>query len=243
MNSLPGLWIAMHLANAVGFGCVLVVNGLAGSTSQIGGMRTGDVARKFRTFCDPSGYAFSIWGVIYTAMGFYVVLEPKLSPTFLAICASNISWLYLWGCQSFMLSQPLLYAYLGLTYLHYTELAAAPASTIPEQIAFTVFPALHVGWLICASTVSTPLIALALAGIATPGALAGALLFVPLAATRFLVSSRIAVGVSMWAVLAVYKEQQRRLRNNESLPASPLVANTCLAILAVSAAALLLPLH
>lgn len=236
----------MHPWNLAAYAGVLVINGLAGSTTRIGGQRTGDVARKHRTFCDPSPFAFSIWGVIYTAMGVYVVVEPQQSPIFLAICAANVSWLFLWGNEMFLLSQPLIYAYGTLTFLHLNELRAITPHTFAETIAYEVFPALHLGWLVCACTVSTPLVFLACTGIRTPAALTSALLLVPLLVAHVGVRSRVAVCVTAWAANAIRVEQGRRLALPEgpvagspaALPASNLIVAVCSGIMALCAVSL-----
>ena len=91
-----------------------VVNGLAGSNdyAKFGFKnQTGDVSDEFYTEITPAGWAFSIWGIIYTWQAIWIlygwsfVLRPSykkvINPvvyilyTFANIC--NIIWIYLWG--------------------------------------------------------------------------------------------------------------------------------------------------
>jgi hypothetical protein len=66
VNSYPSeKWL-----NAVAFVAVVIVNGLAGSTTLIGGKTTAQVSDANPTLITPAGYVFSIWGVIYVLLGF-----------------------------------------------------------------------------------------------------------------------------------------------------------------------------
>ena len=58
--------------NAVTFVIVLALNGLAGS-GKLTGTSIGAVSNDFPTYITPAGFAFSIWGVIYTCMALFVL--------------------------------------------------------------------------------------------------------------------------------------------------------------------------
>ena len=64
----------LALANAVSFVLVLAVNGLAGS-GKLTGTSIGQVSKLFPTYITPEGFAFSIWGLIYTCMSVLVVYQ------------------------------------------------------------------------------------------------------------------------------------------------------------------------
>lgn len=55
--------------NAVAFVAVVFVNGLAGSTTLIGGKTTAQVSDANPTLITPVGYVFSIWAVIIRPFG------------------------------------------------------------------------------------------------------------------------------------------------------------------------------
>ncbi len=47
----------------------------ASTAFLFGDSDTGDVSDKYSTLFTPAGYAFSIWGLIYLALGAYVVYQ------------------------------------------------------------------------------------------------------------------------------------------------------------------------
>ena len=61
-------------ANAASFIACLVFNALAGS-GKLTGTSIGQVSALFPTFITPAGFAFSIWGVIYTCMALLVLFS------------------------------------------------------------------------------------------------------------------------------------------------------------------------
>lgn len=86
---------------------VIIVNGLANSL-PINGIQTGEVSRKFETLFTPTGFTFSIWGIIYVGLlffGFYgckfyrkatISIVYKLKQSILTANILNISWILLW---------------------------------------------------------------------------------------------------------------------------------------------------
>lgn len=62
-------------ANVISFVLTVLVNGLAGSTTILGGKTTGEVSDANPTFITPAGYVFSIWGIIYILLGIFVVFQ------------------------------------------------------------------------------------------------------------------------------------------------------------------------
>jgi tryptophan-rich sensory protein len=53
----------------------VLVNGLAGSTTILGGKNTSQISDANPTLITPAGYVFSIWGVIYILLGVFVVFQ------------------------------------------------------------------------------------------------------------------------------------------------------------------------
>jgi HAE1 family hydrophobic/amphiphilic exporter-1 len=56
----------------------VLVNGLAGGTTVIGGRNTAEVSSAFLTLITPAGYVFVIWGVIYVLLG--ILYESFIHP-------------------------------------------------------------------------------------------------------------------------------------------------------------------
>ena len=69
-NSTPLKWL-----NIVAFALTVLVNGLAGSTTILGGKLTAAISDSNPTLITPAGYVFSIWGVIYILLGIFVVFQ------------------------------------------------------------------------------------------------------------------------------------------------------------------------
>ncbi len=62
----------LRWSNVLAFILMVIVNGIAGSTTLIGGMTTADVSNAYPTLLTPAGYTFAIWGVIYVLLGVFV---------------------------------------------------------------------------------------------------------------------------------------------------------------------------
>ena len=120
--------------NIIAFVAVVIVNGLAGSTTLIGGQDTAQVSDNNFTLITPAGYTFAVWGIIYTLLGLFVIYQAlpsgkgktteKVGWFFILSCIANICWLFLWQFEflavsvvlMFLLFASLLKAYLNLDY-------------------------------------------------------------------------------------------------------------------------------
>ncbi len=106
MNSTkPHATLSWGIANIAFLAATLGVNYL-GSSGFFNGMSQKDVSDKYTTLLTPAGFAFSIWGVIYTlvlaALVYLVVKrhDPRvsrlvllISPLFIASCVLNMGWI------------------------------------------------------------------------------------------------------------------------------------------------------
>ncbi|MGB3024158.1 MAG: hypothetical protein WBB39_05135 [Candidatus Saccharimonadales bacterium] len=54
------------------FGAAMVLNGLAGSTTLLGGVNTAQVSDSYPNLFAPSGVTFAIWGVIYPLLAVFI---------------------------------------------------------------------------------------------------------------------------------------------------------------------------
>ena len=93
-------------ANVSAYILMILVNGLAGSTTILGGTITSEISDANPTLITPAGYVFSIWGIIYTLLGIFVVIQAlpsekgkdyKSSIGWLFVLSSvfNVVWLFL----------------------------------------------------------------------------------------------------------------------------------------------------
>jgi len=90
----------------------VVLNGLANAL-PLNGQMTGEISDRFQVYFVPAGYVFSIWGLIYLALGAYAVYQalpgqrenPRLRRVgylFALSCLANIVWLFLWHYERFV---------------------------------------------------------------------------------------------------------------------------------------------
>lgn len=179
--SLPGdvspwLAITLRVLNAAGFLAVAVVNGVVGS--GLGVPNTiGDVSDANPTPVTPSGYAFSIWSLIYIfqAILFLVyqftpcvnrhLVFQRIGFWHVALCAFNIAWIFAFCYAQLLLSAVLIWAMLGSLAIIYVRLYTHYGSWLgPQQVRqqrtwveyFCIYVpwALYTSWLLGASLIN-----------------------------------------------------------------------------------------
>jgi len=157
-DSTPLKWI-----NAVAFALTVLVNGMAGSTTILGGKLTAQISDANPTLITPAGYVFSIWGVIYILLGIFVVFQALPSQTgkdyqgkigwlFVLSSLLNIVWLFLWQFEYLSLSVVLMFLLLATLIAIYLRLNIGK-STVPlrEKLAVHVPFSVYLGWITIAS--------------------------------------------------------------------------------------------
>lgn len=95
-------------ANLLAFVAVLIVNYLANAL-PLWGNTTGALSDMYPSIFTPAGLTFSIWGIIYLALLWFVIwqlidvyakktsgITKKIGIWFLLSCATNIGWLFAW---------------------------------------------------------------------------------------------------------------------------------------------------
>ncbi len=107
-------------AALLAFVVMLVLNGLAGSTTLLGGMNTAQISDSQPNLFAPAGFTFLIWGVIYVLLGTFLLRafgvttteKPHLKDaTMVAILqwftlssVINSAWIFAWQYEIFWLS-------------------------------------------------------------------------------------------------------------------------------------------
>ena len=105
----PQLFISYIL-----FPLVIYVNYLANSL-PIGGVTTGEVSDLLDNLFTPTGFTFSIWGVIYLSLFIFLISLFRISENqkpfigkvlllFNINCSLNVSWIFAWHYMFFPLS-------------------------------------------------------------------------------------------------------------------------------------------
>jgi len=174
---------------------VIFVNYLAG-TGFINNKTPADISDRYPTLLTPAGYAFSIWGLIYTgllAFSIYQALPAqierfsKIRTLYIINCAANCAWLYLWHYEQIAFSLLVIFVMLGTLVLINTNL---PDSTSPLETWLARVPfSIYFGWLTVA-TILNFTIALVFLGFGADGTM-----------SIFFASALIVVAVILGAII------------------------------------------
>jgi hypothetical protein len=145
------------LVSLVGLIATVAVNGLANAL-PLNGQTTGEVINRDPVYFLPAGWVFSIWGVIYLALGIFVLYSllpagrrnprvQRLGPPFLLTCAANCAWLFLWHWERLPLSLVAMGTLLlALIACYAVAHANRGAATLAERICLRFPFSLYLGW-------------------------------------------------------------------------------------------------
>ena len=161
-------------ANIFAFILMVLVNGLAGSTTLLGGKNTAEISDANFTLITPAGYVFSIWGIIYILLGIFVIYQAlpsqkekkyhgKIGWLFVLSSLFNIVWLFLWQFEYLVFSVLLMFMLLASLILIYLRLNIAKSEVgIREKLAIHLPFSTYFGWITIASiaNVSVTLVSL-----------------------------------------------------------------------------------
>lgn len=148
------------------FVVAMIFNGLAGSTTILGGLDTAGVSDTYKNLFTPAGFTFAIWGVIYSLILVFVLYTcgigrrktSKVSPhtlTKIATLASinltiNTTWILAWQHQIMWLSVILMLALLTTLVLIVEETKKTKVSGI-EYIQLKLPFSIYFGWITVAT--------------------------------------------------------------------------------------------
>ena len=217
--------------NVVAFIVTLVVNGLAGSTTFIGGVTSAQISDMHPTLVTPAGFTFSIWGVIYTLLALFTVYQllprnrdkPFLSQIGLFFALSsvcNVCWLFLWHYDYVTYSVVLMLALLLSLIIVYRRLGIGKTAVSLKELSFVRLPfSVYLGWISIATiaNVSVALTAVSWDGWGLePAAWAVAIVCVALLLSLAMLATRKDIAycfVVAWALLGIMSNQS----GNESI--------------------------
>jgi hypothetical protein len=155
--------VLLKWLNIVAFVVVVFVNGLAGSTTIIGGKNTAQISDANPTLITPAGYVFSVWGVIYILLGIFIVFQAlssgqgkefreRVGWLFILSCVLNIAWLFLWQFEYLALSVVIMFLLLATLISIYFRLGIGKlAVSLREKLAFHAPFSVYLGWITIAS--------------------------------------------------------------------------------------------
>jgi len=235
--------------NAVAFVVTIAVNGLAGSTTLLGGVTSADVSDMYPTLVTPAGFTFAIWGIIYTLLAVFTVYQllprnrdkpflQQIGLLFALSGACNVSWLVLWHYNYVTYSLVLMLALLASLILVYRRLDIGRANvSLKERVCVHLPFSVYLGW-ISIATIANVSVALTAAvwdgwGIAD-STWAVAIIVVALVLTLAVLATRRDVAFSLvvvWALVGILSKQSDF--QNIVLAAEAGIALILLAVVAV----------
>lgn len=211
--------------NIMAFLFTVLVNGLAGSTTILGGKNTAQISDANPTLITPAGYVFSIWGVIYILLGVFVVFQAlpsekgkdyqkRIGWLFVLSSLLNIAWLFLWQFEYLSLSVVLMFLLLATLISIYLRLNIGK-STAPlrEKLAVHMPFSVYLGWITIASiaNVAVTLVSVNWDGFGiSPETWAALIIIIALLITLLVIATRkdVAYGlVIIWALVGIAVKQ------------------------------------
>lgn len=153
----------LSITNLVMLGVTLIFNFLTG-TGQLNDMSQADVSAMYQTKITPAGFAFSIWGVIYTLLAislgwmFYKHKERKTAQVidgvgywFILASLANIAWTVAFSYLQLPLSTVLIFILLfALTQI----LMNLSKVRINTNSLYSITFGLYAGWVLIATVVN-----------------------------------------------------------------------------------------
>lgn len=165
----------LRFLNILTYALMIIVNGLAGGTTIIGGKTTAQISDANPTLITPAGYTFSIWGVIYILLGVFVLYQAlptqqsreyvdRIGYLFSISNSLNVLWIFLWQFEHLALSVIVIFLLLATLIMIYLRLEIGKSrAPLRERIAFHVPFSVYLGWITIAS-IANVAIALVSAG-------------------------------------------------------------------------------
>ena len=151
---------------------VILINYFAG-IGYINNITPEVISEKYPTFITPAGYAFAIWGLIYLSLIAFSIYQALPSQTdnprfknirtlYIANCAANCFWIYLWHYDSILAALAVMFVLLGTLVLINVNLrkSESMAEIWLARIPFS----LYFGW-VTVATILNVSIALVFLGV------------------------------------------------------------------------------
>jgi len=154
--------ITLSAINGAAYLVTILMNYLANAV-PFNGQDSGAVSDKYYTLFTPAGFTFAIWGVIYLALGAFVVYQiiesfrenqpatsfvDRIGFWFIISCIANSFWIYIWHHEILWLSifvMLLLFASLLNIYLRLD--IGSENSERPERFFVHLPFSLYLGWI------------------------------------------------------------------------------------------------
>jgi hypothetical protein len=211
--------------NILAFLFTVLVNGLAGSTTIIGGKNTAQISDANPTLVTPAGYVFAIWGIIYILLGIFVIFQAlpsekgkdyqkRIGWLFVLSSLLNIAWLFLWQFEYLSFSVILMFLLLATLIALYLRLNIGKSTaSLREKLAVHLPFSVYLGWITIASiaNVAATLVSVNWDGFGiNPETWAALIIIIALLITLLVIAIRkdVAYGlVIIWALVGIAVKQ------------------------------------
>ncbi len=211
--------------NIVAFIVTIVVNALAGSTTLLNGVTSGEVSDMYPTLVTPAGFTFAIWGIIYILLLVFIIYQvlpknrdkPFLSQIGLLFALSgafNVSWLFLWHYDFVTYSLVFMLGLLASLIGAYLRLDIGRATvSFKERLCVHLPFSVYLGWISIATIANVSVVLTAVGwdgwGI-EPSSWAVAIICVALLLSLVMLASRKDIAFSfvvVWALVGIMAKQ------------------------------------
>jgi translocator protein len=155
--------------NLVAFVLVIAMN-WASSNLQINGNTVASVSDGIPSLFTPAGYVFAIWGIIYLALGAFVIygvskkqadnqLIDRIGPWFVINSLLNMVWLVSWLMEWWLVSLVIIALMLVTLVIVYLRLNAFREDVSGKDFWFVLFPfSIYLAWISVATIANTSII-------------------------------------------------------------------------------------
>jgi hypothetical protein len=160
---------SLRWLNLVAFVLVIAMN-WASSNLQINGNTVGSVSDGIPSLFTPAGYVFAIWGIIYLALGAFVIygvskkqadnqLIDRIGPWFVINSLLNMVWLVSWLMEWWLVSLVIIALMLVTLVIIYLRLNAFREDVRGKNFWFVLFPfSIYLAWISVATIANTSII-------------------------------------------------------------------------------------
>ncbi len=190
---------------------VIFIN-YAASKGYIGGITPQVISEKYPTVVTPAGYAFAIWGVIYTGLIVFGIFQAmpmqlenfrKIRTPFLISCLANCVWIYVWHHELMVASV------FAMLVLLASMIAINVNLSVKDSLIARIPLGIYFGW-ICVATIANVSICFSYLGMETtkPTAILLTCILIVIATIigivmRFKLPNAAFAFTIAWAILAI----------------------------------------
>lgn len=143
----------LKFSTLVAYGVMVAVNYLAVAL-PLAGRDTGAISDSYPNLFAPAGYAFSIWGLIYTLLFIFViyqfrrndVLVGQINKVFIVNALFNASWIFAWHYDLIWLSVFIMIGIL-ITLIRIADIVRVKDLTFSERWFIRVPFSVYFGWI------------------------------------------------------------------------------------------------